>query len=149
MERFRTQNRHKSSSLPSAKSCWWQLLSMNIPFISYLQPSWLRHTPIPCWGTPVPPPNVTTSLNLGVPLMSKTKAHRSWPWPLTCDPCHPHTSNLSPFLFAGWLAHYQVSVNKPPHTLTTLIYGDCGTCAQHGGGVGVGSVSSFNYIKFS
>lgn len=94
-------------------------MSMNIPFI-YLHPSWLQHTSIPCWVTPMSP-YVITSLNLRMPQSSKAKSRRRWPWPLTCDLCHPHTSNPTPSLSTDWL---RMVCSLPGVSYYTLTHAD-------------------------
>lgn len=66
-------------------------------------------------------PCVTTSLNLGMPQPSKGKPRRRWPWPLTCDLCHPHTSNPAPSLCTGWL---RMACSLPGVSYYTLTHTD-------------------------
>lgn len=140
--RVRSWSRHKSSCL-LPESRWWQLLSDNwneheYSFVLYRHPSWRRHTPIPCWGPPRVPVSSHPSI-LGVPLPSKAKPHRRWPWPPTCDLCHPHTSNPTPFLSCGWL---RTACSLPGVSYYTLTHADGPNlwrlrhvCAQYGGWV--------------
>lgn len=69
-------------------------------------------------------PHVTTSLNLGMPQPSKGKPHRRWPWPLTCNLCHPPHLNQAPSLCTGWLrmayslpgvSYYALTHTDRPH----------------------------------
>lgn len=143
MDKVRSQNGHKSSCLPSAKSCRRQLLfdsSDEHEYSFYLISSpQLAATHVNSQlGYPRVPPCVTTSFNLGMPQPSKGKPHRRWPWPLTCDLCHPHTSNPAPCFCTSWLkmacslpgvSYYSLTLTDGPNIWRLRhVCAHCGSC---------------------